>query len=124
MSLSITLTEEDPNSGGIWCASDMPFYTLFQKLLLEVDLTEKGNFIVDAEKKLQELIETIEIELRKLMNEKSTSSKRKHNFIFEGKFYHLNVRLPEDALINNVLITKNLTLLALKTGNGIMINID
>ncbi len=58
------------------------------------------------------------------MNEKSTSSKRKHNFIFEGKFYHLNVRLPEDALINNVLITKNLTLLALKTGNGIMINID
>lgn len=124
MSLSITLTEEDLNSGGIWCASGMPFYTLFQKLLLEIGLTEKGNFIVDAEKKLQELIETIEIELRKLMNEKSTSSKRKHNFIFEGKFYHLNVRLPEDALINNVLITKNLTLLALKTGNGIMINID
>ncbi len=124
MSLSITLSEEYLNSGGIWCASGMPFYTLFQKLLLEIGLTEKGNFIVDAEKKLQELIETIEIELRKLMNEKSTSSKRKHNFIFEGKFYHLNVRLPEDALINNVLITKNLTLLALKTGNGIMINID
>lgn len=124
MSLSITLSEEDPHSGGIWCASGMPFYTLFQKLLLEVDLTENGNFIINDKKKLQELIETIEIELRKLMNEKSTSSKRKHNFVFEGKFYHLNVRLPEDALINNVLITKNLTLLALKTGNGIMINID
>lgn len=124
MSLSITLTEEDPNSGGIWCASGMPFYTLFQKLLLEVDLTEKGNFIVDAEKKLQELIETIEVELRKLMNEKSTSSKRKHNFVFEDKFYHLNIRLPEDALINNLLITKNLTLLAIRTGNGITINID
>lgn len=124
MSLSITLTEEVPNSGGIWCASGMPFYTLFQKLLLEVDLTEKGNFIVDAEKKLQGLIEIVEEELRILINEKSTSSKRKHNFAFEGKFYQLNVRLPEDALINNLLITKSLTMLALKTGNGIMINID
>ena len=124
MSLSITLSEEDPHSGGIWCASGMPFYTLFQKLLLEIGLTEKGNFIISDEKKLQELIETVEAELRILINEKSTSSKRKHNFVFEGKFYHLNVRLPEDAIINNLLITINLTLLALKTGNGIMINID
>ena len=124
MSLSITLTEEDPNSGGIWCASGMPFYTLFQKLLLKIGLTEKGNFIINDKKKLQVLIETVEVEQRKLINEKSTSSKRKHNFAFEDKFYHLNIRLPEDALINNLLITKNLTLLALKTGNGITIIID
>ena len=124
MSLSITLTEEDPNSGGIWCTSDMPFYTLFQKLLLEIGLTEKGNFIISDEMKLQDLIETVEVELRKLINEKSTSSKGKHNFAFEGKFYYLNVRLPEDAIINNLLITKNLTLIALESGNGIRINVD
>ncbi len=47
MSLSITLSEEDPHSGGIWCASSMPFYTLFQKLLLEIGLTENGNFIIN-----------------------------------------------------------------------------
>lgn len=66
MSLSITLSKEVPNSGGIWCASDMPFYTLFQKLLLEIGLTEKGNFIINDEKKLQDLIEKMEVELRKI----------------------------------------------------------
>lgn len=108
MSLSITLSVEEPNSGGIWCAKDMPFYNLIQKLLLEIGLTEKGDFIINEEKKLQGFIATIEAELKKLMNEKSSSSKRKHNFVFDGKFYHLNVRLPEDALINNLLITKKL----------------
>lgn len=124
MPLSITLTEEIPHSGGIWCATDMPFYTLFQKLLLEIGLTEKGNFIFIDEKKLQDLIETVEAELKIWINEKSTSSKRKHNFVFEGKFYNLNVRLTNDAIINSLVITKNMAIQALITGNGIRINID
>lgn len=123
MSLSI-LPNGKESAGGIYSAKDMPFYKLCQKLLLEIGLTEKGNFIFIDKKKLEDLIETVEAELRILINKKSTSSKRKHNFVFEGKFYNLNVRLTNDAIINNLLITKNLTLLALESGNGIRINID
>lgn len=124
MSLSI-LHRDGQSNGGIWCATDLPYYTLFKNLLKEIELFANGESIISEKEKLNKLYEKLDMELSEMMKYKVTSSKRKHNLEFEGKYYNLDMKSSiSDRTINNLLITKNMVLQALETGNGIKINIE
>lgn len=122
MGLSITSGFKD---GGIYSAKDMPFYTLFKKVLIETELPEKGDYSLSDKEKLNKLLKRLEAELTELMKQKPTSSKQKHNFVFNDKFYNLDMKSSmSDRTINCLIIIKNMIIQAIETGSEILINIE